>query len=212
MIDLKINPKSNKVKEIAFSYGDNIYFYRTKNGLSSTLFDIIPIDKDYLNKIEETLKSLNEPNTNTKELIRYLEDAKHNNASDSDILDFIASNGFNRRNDELDNRNSASNEQVSNRKSNSEQDSQDTSAKFSLAEATDNLEKANPKQEKAYNSKPVIDDDEVRYSVVTDKKLIDKHNSEETIKTYRSMQLIDGKLYPPMASRVNGDFLFLFLL
>lgn len=58
----------------------------------------------------------------------------------------------------------------------------------------------------------LAEEEQVRFSVVRDQKLIDKLNSEETIKTYRSMQLIDGKLYPPMASRVKGDFLFLFLL
>lgn len=54
----------------------------------------------------------------------------------------------------------------------------------------------------------LAEEEQARFSVVKDQKLIDKLNSEETIKTYRSMQLIDGKLYPPMASRVNGDFLF----
>lgn len=73
----------------------------------------------------------------------------------------------------------------------------------------DGKDTTNSQTEKKNEEKfSLAEEEQVRYSVVRDPKLIDKLNSEETIKTYRSMQLIDGKLYPPMASRVNGDFLF----
>ena len=42
------------------------------------------------------------------------------------------------------------------------------------------------------------------FRAVTDKKLLDRLNSEPTIKVYRAMQLIDGKLYPPMSAKVDG--------
>lgn len=41
---------------------------------------------------------------------------------------------------------------------------------------------------------------------VTDAETLDFLNNQETIKTYRSMQLIDGKLYPPMAAKIKGGF------
>ena len=44
------------------------------------------------------------------------------------------------------------------------------------------------------------------FSIVNDKKEIDRLNSEPTIKTYRAMQLHDGVLYPPMAGKVNGKW------
>lgn len=40
---------------------------------------------------------------------------------------------------------------------------------------------------------------------VEDKATLDKLNSEPTVKVYRAMQVIDGKLYPPMAAKVNGS-------
>lgn len=73
----------------------------------------------------------------------------------------------------------------------------------------DGKDTTNSQTEKKNEEKfSLVEEEQVRYSVVRDPKLIDKLNSEETIKTYRFMQLIDGKLYPPMASRANGDFLF----
>lgn len=42
------------------------------------------------------------------------------------------------------------------------------------------------------------------YQEVTDKGLLEELEEGETIKVYRSMQLIDGKLYPPMAEVVEG--------
>ena len=46
----------------------------------------------------------------------------------------------------------------------------------------------------------------IRFHIVTDKKEIDRLNSEPTMKVYRGMQLIDGKLYPPMSAKVNGEW------
>lgn len=42
------------------------------------------------------------------------------------------------------------------------------------------------------------------YSTIKDKSLIKKLDEQETVKTYRAMALIDGKLYPPMATIVDG--------
>lgn len=48
-------------------------------------------------------------------------------------------------------------------------------------------------------------DDMPRFSlIVTDKDALDFLNKQETIKTYKTMQVVDGKLYPPMASRIKG--------
>ena len=41
---------------------------------------------------------------------------------------------------------------------------------------------------------------------VTDKNTIDFLNSQETVTTYKTMQLVDGKLYPPMATVVAGSY------
>ena len=39
---------------------------------------------------------------------------------------------------------------------------------------------------------------------VTDKDTLDFLNSQETVTTYKTMQIVDGKLYPPVASRIGG--------
>lgn len=39
---------------------------------------------------------------------------------------------------------------------------------------------------------------------VKDKDTLDFLNSQETVTTYKTMQIVDGKLYPPMASRIGG--------
>lgn len=49
-------------------------------------------------------------------------------------------------------------------------------------------------------------DPDIRYSVVSDKQLIDKLDSEPTVIVYRAMQLIDGKLYPPMAAKIENEY------
>jgi N12 class adenine-specific DNA methylase/predicted nucleotidyltransferase len=50
------------------------------------------------------------------------------------------------------------------------------------------------------------DNDDIRFSIVTDKDEIDRLNSKPTIKVYRAMQLVNGKLYPPMSGKVNGKW------
>lgn len=42
------------------------------------------------------------------------------------------------------------------------------------------------------------------YSEETDEEVIDRLEKEPKIKVYRAMQLIDGKLYPPMAAKQGG--------
>lgn len=47
----------------------------------------------------------------------------------------------------------------------------------------------------------------IKYSErVTDKDTLSFLNSQKTITTYKTMQVVDGKLYPPMASRIEGKF------
>lgn len=41
---------------------------------------------------------------------------------------------------------------------------------------------------------------------VTDKKTLDFLDDQETVTTYKTMQLVDGKLYPPMAAVVAGSY------
>ena len=47
-------------------------------------------------------------------------------------------------------------------------------------------------------------DSNIKYHKETDQDILDELNSGETIKVYRAMQVIDGKLYPPMAASVGG--------
>lgn len=42
------------------------------------------------------------------------------------------------------------------------------------------------------------------FSLVEDEEEIERLEKEPKIKVYRAMQLIDGKLYPPMSAKVNG--------
>lgn len=49
--------------------------------------------------------------------------------------------------------------------------------------------------------------DDARYSLrVTDKDTLDYLDGQKTVKTYKTMQLVNGKLYPPMAARVEGKY------
>lgn len=53
---------------------------------------------------------------------------------------------------------------------------------------------------------PVDDfDDQIRFSVVTSRKKIAELEAGEKIKVYRAAQVIDGKLYPPMAAKQQGQ-------
>ena len=47
-------------------------------------------------------------------------------------------------------------------------------------------------------------DEGISFRVVTDPALLAKLNSEPTMKVYRAMQVIDGKLYPPMSAYIDG--------
>ena len=46
---------------------------------------------------------------------------------------------------------------------------------------------------------------DIRFSRVTDQDKIRELESGKTIKVYRAMQMIDGKLYPPMAAKVKDE-------
>ena len=50
------------------------------------------------------------------------------------------------------------------------------------------------------------DGDATEFHIVKDKAEIERLENEPTIKVYRAMQLRDGKLYPPMAGKVNGEW------
>ena len=50
----------------------------------------------------------------------------------------------------------------------------------------------------------VATDSNVRFHKETDKDTLKHLNEGKTIKVYRAMQVIDGKLYPPMAAMVGG--------
>ncbi|MBQ3636074.1 MAG: hypothetical protein II951_10740, partial [Bacteroidales bacterium] len=47
---------------------------------------------------------------------------------------------------------------------------------------------------------------EVRYSRVTDKEKIAELENGKKVTVYRAMQMVDGKLYPPMAGKVDGKW------
>ena len=47
-------------------------------------------------------------------------------------------------------------------------------------------------------------DSDVKFHKETDEDVLNQLNSGKTIKVYRAMQVIDGKLYPPMAAAVGG--------
>ena len=59
-------------------------------------------------------------------------------------------------------------------------------------------------QTEGYVSEEEANEDRIAYRTVTDQKLIDELNSGELIEVYRAMQVIDGKLYPPMSAYVDG--------
>jgi hypothetical protein len=75
--------------------------------------------------------------------------------------------------------------------------------------------KPEPKAEETKQTKGTVDPENdsdldyespVKYSVtVTDPDTIDFLENQEHITTYKAMLLIDGKLYPPMASKVKGE-------
>ena len=54
------------------------------------------------------------------------------------------------------------------------------------------------------------DQSDIRYSLVKDPELLKKLDAEEKrgeyLTLYRAAQLVDGKLYPPMAAKINGKW------
>jgi hypothetical protein len=73
-------------------------------------------------------------------------------------------------------------------------------------EQNSNTEKALEQDLSENNGPETHYGDHERFSqAVTDKDELDFLNNQKTVKTYRSMQLIDGKLYPPMAAVVAGS-------
>lgn len=67
------------------------------------------------------------------------------------------------------------------------------------------FEKADAQAQENAANKNAAQTDGVKYSLVTDKKTLDFLDAQKTVKVYRAMQLIDGKLYPPMAARVRDE-------
>lgn len=53
------------------------------------------------------------------------------------------------------------------------------------------------------NGEPV---DYLKSARITDKETLDFLNDQETVTTYKTMQLVDGKLYPPMAAVIQGSY------
>ena len=53
-----------------------------------------------------------------------------------------------------------------------------------------------------------IGEENVKFRVVSEEHIKDKLGVDklETEKVYRAMQMVDGKLYPPMAGKVNGEW------
>lgn len=45
----------------------------------------------------------------------------------------------------------------------------------------------------------------IHFRVEDDPEILNRLNHEKTIKTYRAMVMIDGKMYPPMSSKLNGQ-------
>ncbi len=54
-------------------------------------------------------------------------------------------------------------------------------------------------------SDEVVDNAEVGTKPLSDREKVAKLDAEPKVKVYRSMQLIDGKLYPPMSAKVDGQ-------
>ncbi len=51
-----------------------------------------------------------------------------------------------------------------------------------------------------------LEESGVRYSIVDDPATLRRLDAEPKMKVYRAMQLVDGKLYPPMSGKVNGEW------
>lgn len=51
-----------------------------------------------------------------------------------------------------------------------------------------------------------LEESGVRYLIVDDPATLRRLDAEPKMKVYRAMQLVDGKLYPPMSGKVNGEW------
>lgn len=77
-----------------------------------------------------------------------------------------------------------------------------------IAEASDNAELSSVAKVIQDFENPKVSDEKVSeddlYRVVDDKETIERLDAEPKITAYRAMQVIDGKLYSPMAAKVDG--------
>lgn len=87
----------------------------------------------------------------------------------------------------------------------------------SLSSIVDEIERTLPKTEAEIAETEVVQADRdleselsdagIKYSSrVTDDDTLSFLDGQETITTYKTMQIVDGKLYPPMASRIGGKY------
>lgn len=78
-----------------------------------------------------------------------------------------------------------------------------------IAEASDNAELSSAAKVIQDFDNPKVSDEKVSeddlYRVVDDKETIKRLDAEPKITAYRAMQVIDGKLYSPMAAKVDGE-------
>lgn len=78
-----------------------------------------------------------------------------------------------------------------------------------IAEASDNAELSSAAKVIQDFENPKVSDEKVSeddlYRVVDDKETIERLDAEPKITAYRAMQVIDGKLYSPMAAKVDGE-------
>lgn len=68
---------------------------------------------------------------------------------------------------------------------------------------TADLLKARDLLEKALTDRAQSSEEGVQYSLVTDEDTLSFLNNQETVTVYRAMQIINGKLYPPMSAKVK---------
>ena len=65
----------------------------------------------------------------------------------------------------------------------------------------------NTRFRRAVTPDPDAEYEGTRFRRVSDPKLISRLENGKKVKAYRAMQLVDGKLYPPMAAKVNGEWI-----
>lgn len=80
-----------------------------------------------------------------------------------------------------------------------------TSGKSVLPKTTDASQVEHPMRSTYNTNGDIVGDDQIRFSVVTSRKKIAELEAGEKIKVYRAAQVIDGKLYPPMAAKQQGQ-------